>query len=393
MMASESTDAGATEKSDAPKTYVLCAGVDSSSAKDNFRGLSFRAMADQRLKMVAAKLRDQSSKADAQVVIFDFLAGTKETTGFEGGKQAGDVVVQKAFTPIVKEFYKERRADDGHPAFDFIPGQRGVMSITDIYKAVQDIGRSAPGTLQELSFFAHGDHNGPSFVNSWETWEAWEEKGLPSIGGATTAIMRDPDDKDGRAAKDFCFPNMTAEELGMFSRAFDAQGYLWVWGCNFPDDIHTLLTRVERSGKARLRDDTVIACERLTRMEVSIFLKYRDALKYDLKYDPKKPTAVRCQFQLGDFKKVLLAVVQQTYAYKAANLAKVRTIAPMLGTYAVPDKRKELMMVSADTYKHLDFYRYHFDVERDPESRDYGVIKAGSDLLKKPAAKGADTNE
>ena len=260
-MAPEPADGGTAEKDVPPSTYVLCAGVDAESADRGFKGLSFRVMAADRSKQIMDTLRRDQN---AQIIIFDFLAGTKETTAitWKGGRATAETtVVEKPFTPVVREFFKPRRVKDElggwHTYYDFISGQRGVMSIADVYKAIQDIGRNAPGTVCELSFLAHADHNGPSFLNSWEDWEG------TGVGAATIAIMRDPDDKDGRAAKDFRYPNMTDEQLGAFTKAFNEKGYLWIWGCNFPDDIHRLLDRVERSGRSLLRDDTRIAVEHL----------------------------------------------------------------------------------------------------------------------------------
>ena len=50
---------------------------------------------------------------------------------------------------------------DGETHHFFKNGQSGMMSVTDVYAAVQAIGSSDPGTLLELSFFSHAWHGGP----------------------------------------------------------------------------------------------------------------------------------------------------------------------------------------------------------------------------------------
>jgi hypothetical protein len=118
------------------------------------------------------------------------------------------------------------------------------MSITDVYAFVRNIGRTDPGTVQELNFFGHGWHGGPILVNS--------------LDNSTTAA-RDPNDKDGRGSKDFRSPNMDAAARGELSSAYAPDGFTWLWGCVFAaapfQVLHRLLTnRVYQSGKMKDSD-------------------------------------------------------------------------------------------------------------------------------------------
>lgn len=335
--------------------HLICSGVDYDSANRDFRGLNFREYALERRRQL---MQGSQRGRDTRVTLLDFLSGTEETLTvlWKDGKPTEARKIEKKFTPITRASYKDHAFKDG---------QASVMSIVDVYRAVQKIGITEPGSLRELSVFSHSFYKGPILVNSNEDADYKE--------GATRARLRDPDDKDGRGSKDFYRPNMSNEQLRNFRNAFHKTGYAWIWGCNFPDNIHSMLSRVERTGKSLSHEKELISLTGLTKDEISYFDDYSAALGIDRDELKKK---FRCKFLLGDFVSAIGGIVETTYPYKLANVAKVRAIAALLGTFSVPDNSKrKLLKIQDDTARHVKFYAHHFGIKTDPEHRNYGIIE------------------
>src|SRR5205814_1820680 len=139
------------------------------------------------------------------------------------------------------------------------------------YQAVRDIGASATdkNTLIELSFFSHGWMGGPILVNSFDD-RSTDPSGSPAdLAGLT---VRDPDDRDARAALDFIAPTMDAAALANFQNAFHPDGFVWIWGCAFPRLVHTLLTKIERNKNYKssgVGDETVFTFNNLETDEIN----------------------------------------------------------------------------------------------------------------------------
>ena len=83
------------------------------------------------------------------------------------GKRSESISKVTPYKPVTKANYT-KRVVDGETHWDFKDGQPDVMSIVNVYDAVAGIGDSDPGTLRELSFFAHGWMGGPILVNSYD---------------------------------------------------------------------------------------------------------------------------------------------------------------------------------------------------------------------------------
>lgn len=93
-----------------------------------------------------------------------------------------------------------------------------VMSITDVYRFLCDLGRVHKGKLMEFSVLSHGFWNGPILVNTKEQ-------------SASNLITRNPSDKDGRGRKDFQSPNLSSANIKDIQDAFHVDGFSWIWGC------------------------------------------------------------------------------------------------------------------------------------------------------------------
>src|SRR5207249_2441311 len=101
--------------------------------------------------------------------------------------------------------------------------------------------------VSEFSIFCHGSMGSAILVNSEDSF-----KGLDA---------RDPNDKDGRADKDFNDTNMPDDERPNFAAAFGPESLCWTWGCSFTYAFHDLLGKLLQSrrysGLGRTQDTDV----------------------------------------------------------------------------------------------------------------------------------------
>jgi hypothetical protein len=209
------------------KRFVFCAGFGR-----EFRGEPFVGFSEARLQQA---MNRTARGEDVSAVSFDVGSGTVKTTSkiWKNGVPKITKDTQRLFDPINIKNYK-RPADPRDP-LEFKDGQPGVMSITDVYKRIIDIGKSDPGSISEVSIFSHAFYEGPILVNS-------NDDGYVSARGLTGRVervaippgMRDPDDKDGRSFKEFVSPNMIKSDAKAFTGAFDSTGYCWVGVATFP---------------------------------------------------------------------------------------------------------------------------------------------------------------
>jgi len=183
---------------------------------------------------IARNRRDRliAAHPDLTVTIMDIGAGTVTVSSVAMGASGPvrSVASTTTHSPVTAKNYS--RGLRHHTEFD--RDQAGRMSITDLYKTVAAVGAGpAAGTLVEVSVFSHGFWDGPVLVNSYDHYTGRPE--------------RDPDDKDGRVAKDFRAPNLTAAQLAQFRAAFAAGGLWWNWGCSFTDSYRQVTHRFVNS--------------------------------------------------------------------------------------------------------------------------------------------------
>lgn len=350
------------------KQILLVAGVDY-----EFSGVDFRSLADNRRKLLD---RQNTKKDDLRLITMDVRSGEVEVRNitFPGGKRAESVKTTTPFTPVGRASYT---TTGGHTRFK--PRQYTVMSITDVYAKVRDVGATDPGSLVELSIFSHGWMGGPILVDSDDDRQM--EVTIPIPGGTSvtmtlpvTGTMRDPDDKDGRPRLDFVAPTMDAAALKQFKDAFAPDGVAWLWGCAFPRVVHHTLWAMERAKAYKssgLGDDTVLDMPAVTSEDVD-FLEM--ILAPMLGTFPSR-SSISVKFKY--LKWAFCVANQSSYAFALATAAGVDVRAAALGTYAEYDTGGDrLMNVYNGFTAHFAFYKNYLGFTFDPEGRRYAVYKS-----------------
>jgi hypothetical protein len=172
------------------KQILLVAGVDF-----EFHGVDFRSLADNRRALLERK---NTKHDDLRFITMDVRSGQVEVRDitFPSGKRTETVASTTPFTPVTQASYGANAAGQVR----LKPALYTVMSITDVYARVRDIGSKDPGTLVELSFFSHGWMGGPILANSND--DRLMTLMIPNPFGpatpmtvAVTGNARDPDDK------------------------------------------------------------------------------------------------------------------------------------------------------------------------------------------------------
>lgn len=351
------------------KQFILVAGVDY-----EFKGVNFRVFCDNRLKRIVAA---NKAKDELKFQIFDFPKGeilTVEIT-YPGGKQTKKETKLSPFKSISAANY-DSTVSGGETHYRFKDGQRDVMSIVDIYEAVRRIGVSAPNTLAELSIFSHGWMGGPILVNSFD--DNTMTINMPMVGTLTFSLpagMRDPDDKDARI-KDFRFPTMDAAELGNFQKAFESNGFVWIWGCAFPRLVHEILHKIEHHPTYKssgLGDNELFQIKNFNAAQADLL---ESLIKSDIggPFPDKKNIVIKFKF----LKHFFCKITQASYLHHMAVNSKVKTFGAVMGTYSEYDSGAlPLMSVHAGFGKHFTFYKNYLGFDYDPEGRKYGAYKPG----------------
>ena len=242
------------------------------------------------------------------------------------------------------------------------------MSITDVYAWVRVIGKEEPGTLQELSFLTHGWIGGPILVNSDD-------------GSGTNA--RDPNDKDGRAEKDFEATNMDAAALKEFRDAFASDGFVWTWGCVFAASPHQVLARLVKNSKYRKAKLGPIADTEKFKFEFE--QEHADKFFFiDPNFFPQADASGKFQLTFertfAEVKDFLRGRLSETYCQAAAIGSQVPCFGGLPGTYADYEKGVSMPVMVVPTrvppYSdnftgYIDFYTKYLGVSLDAEGRHY----------------------
>ncbi len=362
----------------ANERILLVAGFDYALS-----GVNFRTIVNNRKKRLL------KTYPDAHVTIYDVAAGevfTSEQPPTPPKKKKKPARVEATdsatFKAVTKKNYSG--ADPDHPhTFDTSPA--GVISITDIYKAIIAVGadKATKGTLVEFSIFSHGWYGGAVLVNSNDT---------------SPTVTRDPDDKDTRT-HDFNPANVSKAELASFKAAFAADGICRLWGCSFTKSYFQVVHKTLKSPKYRktkpadLKDTDVFTYE-FTQEQAEAFYD-EDTTFFPQPVEEevviKKKKVKRMKWELT-FKRTLKQVkaflkdgIKETYAQVLATAAGKTCYSAFLGTYAdyeSNDKKAVLPLMivprkvppyADDFTKIIQFYKDVMKIPEDPESRGYGT--------------------
>lgn len=348
------------------KTIILVAGIDY-----EFKGVDFRVLCNRRMEKL---LRKNTKNEDMVFKIFDFRKGEVVTheSFYSGGLRTvkSTSLSPPPFSQITKKTnYEKALGSDGEPHYTFKDGQRGTMSILDVYKAVQKVGVDAPNTLFELSFFSHAWMGGPILVNS-------NDDGRFSTGNIQLRLLssnaRDPDDMDPRV-KDFSAPTMDARALANFQTAFHSDGYVWIWGCAFVEELNRILCKIENHPSYRasgLGNNTVFEFTNLNAGQVELLEKWLGS-ELDGPFPDKGKVKISFKFLKHFFCKFTTA----SYSHHIAKAAKVKTFGAVMGTDAGYDTGAGLPLMSVSRTRwarHINFYKEYLGFSFDPEGRFYG---------------------
>lgn len=369
------------------KQVILVAGFDYElTSKGSEGGADFRKRCLRRME----RLIKRFPKDDLKFTLFDVGAGTVETNEIDDKTKRRQWTVtnttDSAGKSVPFSFKKVTKANydlilpGREKRFKFSPD--GVMSITDIYAFIQQIGAGKDlETLIELSFFSHGWVGGPILVNSHDPDE--------------TIAARNSADKDPRTFKDFEPPNMDDTKLGNFSVAFSPNAIIWIWGCAFAGVFRTILRTLFETSKykstplGKLKNSDSFQLNFTEDKTVVGGSEIFDQIRTDilpggtLKTGKVRSYVVTHPFlELKDLFKNFLK--NRTYSSKIATAADVKTFGALLGTYADYELTGDRLMlvpknIPPDPYKDsfirvINFYKTYVGVAIDPENRGYGVF-------------------
>lgn len=332
------------------KRYLFVASFDHEDATHNLSVYCIN-----RIKRILRKTKRADLDPMISFSLLDVKEGKIKNFDVSGTKRVWTDV--STFTPVTRANYTGRY-------FDKSPV--GVMSITDVYEFVRNIGRTDPGTVKELNFFGHGWHGGPILVNSKDN---------------SGTAARDPNDKDGRSSKDFRSPNMSAAALSELSSAYASDGFTWLWGCVFAaapfQVLHRLLkNRVYQSGK--LKDSDLIRLD-FTNTHANQFFASVPSFFPAQRADGTFPLSFHRS--LNDIKDLCKLMVDAGYCKRIATATNRKCYGALPGTYSDYEKRVRLplMLVPtsvppySDNFRpFLNFYKKHMGLSLDPEGRGYG---------------------
>lgn len=349
------------------KQIVLVAGFDY-----EFNGLDFNKLCRNRAKrLFAANPKDQ-----LRVTLFDIGAGTVTQNEMDAKKQRKWKTLS-TFTSVSRSNYSNVVV--GHEnAFD--KNQSGIMSITDVYAFIQNIGAGAEaGTLTELSVFSHGWMGGPVLVNSFD-------------GTASGSSQRDANDKDARTDKDFVAPTMPAAALANFQKAFGKSGIVWTWGCSFAKAYNMILHTLFNSSQYKQTPKGKVKPADMFDLDFTEDLSKSDGKdRFDeirgmltggtLQAGPPRSYQVRVSFQT--ILNLYRTDLRDTYSARIAKASKRTTFGALLGTYAdIEQGPKDFLMLiprkvppyADDFTRVINFYKHYLGIAIDPENRGYGTF-------------------
>jgi hypothetical protein len=123
---------------------------------------------------------------------------------------------------------------DWHKKFDGAAWDKVGLSIRHVYRHIEAIGASHPGTLVEFHQLGHASsshyaHSGTALVNTNHPW------GAPPV--------RHPLDLDPRGDMDFVSSSINRTK---FKKAFASDAFSQVWGCNWYRPMYSTVRQVTR---------------------------------------------------------------------------------------------------------------------------------------------------
>ncbi|MDD4107647.1 MAG: hypothetical protein PHH93_02895 [Prolixibacteraceae bacterium] len=341
------------------KYIILVAGYEYSRG-----GTNFAYFADNRRKYLLQRNPSWNSDPEVIFVRFDVKNGKLEKNIFDGHQRSW--TLERSFDAINRSRH--------YTGTEFRKQATNVISITDAYSYIVNLGKTEPGTVHEFSILGHGWQGGPILVNSYERDEY-------KFGGSNYRL-RDPWDKDGRN-KDFFDSNMNDSDWRSFKNAFANNGYIWVWGCVFTRAYYNTLYKIIRTPEFRRKTfGTHLDTDSFTITVNSSFVqKYYD---FDRRFFPADDNERTFTRTMANIKQFLKRGLINTYAGRTALDTGLECRAGYLGTYSSFERssgssvRHRIMVVprSQSLYgdnftRVINFYKSYLSMPEDPENRGY----------------------
>lgn len=250
----------------------------------------------------------------------------------------------------------------------FTKNPTGVISITDVYNFIIELGKNEPGTLEEFNIFSHAWAGGPILVNSSEK---------PPFDNPLNN-KRDPDDKDARW-KDFEPENMP--NIKLFQAAFSSTGKSWIWGCLFAKSPHLVLHQLFKNKHfsfSKSQDSDMF----------SFSFSRKDADKIypiDNVFFPNiSANTLKFNRSLAAIKAFLKSRIESSYCHTLAGASKRICMGGFPGTYSEPEigQKWPLWVIgkqkppySSNFKSRIRFYTNMMGLLEDSEKRGYGIYK------------------
>lgn len=332
----------------------------------NKGGTNFAQFADNRRKFILQHNPSWNNDPEVVFIRFDIKNGKLERNIYDGRQR--NWILEKSYDAINHRIH--------YSGTEFKKQETNVISITDVYNYIINIGSSEPETVSELSILGHGWIGGPILVNSYERDEF-------KYGGAKYRI-RDPWDKDGRH-KDFFVSNMNDADWKNFKKAFADNGYIWVWGCVFTRAYYNTLYKVMQTPEFRQKTFGTHQDTDTFKITVnsSFVQKYYNADRKFFPVNDKEKTFTR---SMAEIKKFLIRGLINSYAGRTTLDTGIECRAGYLGTYSsfesssgvqhrvmvIPRNQK---LYSDDFTRVVNFYKHYIGLPEDPENRGYARYK------------------
>ncbi|MEM8762379.1 MAG: hypothetical protein AAGD88_01110 [Bacteroidota bacterium] len=348
------------------KHVILVAGYEYHHGRTNLTRLC-----KQRANVILHQRASWHNDAEVKFTLFDVKNGQIET-GRVNRNQIDWSLERDDFDAI----------DDGsHYTAErhFVQRETDVISVTDAYKYLQDVGNNDSGTLHEFTLLGHGWRGGPVLVNSYQRSDY--------LRNGSNAMARDPWDKDGRQ-KDTNLTNMGMVEWQRFVQAFNGSGHVWVWGCASSRLFKTVILKVLRSpefGNKRYGShvDTDTFTLRFNRSFAEEYFGY-DTLFFFRSRTSSAITELSLTRTFREVKDFLIRGMVHTYAAQMAYNTGVKVYAALPGTGADYERggraNRRVMVVPKNTSVYgygynsiLRFYKTYLSMQEDPEQRGYAL--------------------
>ncbi len=259
----------------------------------------------------------------------------------------------------------------------FIQANTNVISITDVYEYIQNIGIRNPNSILEFSILGHGWRGGPVLVNSYQR-DAYQFTG-------SNASQRDPWDKDGRK-KDTNITNMSNAKWFNFKNAFANDSYIWIWGCAASHLYKKVIQKVIRDSNFREKSygtqlDSDIYHFSFTTSFANRYFAY-DPLFFFRSQNAQSITNRTFTRSLREVKDFLIRGLSHTYAAQMAYNTTIKVYAALPGTgsdYEQGATSSRCVMVvptNSSIYGYsfnqiVRFFKTFTPMQEDPERRGY----------------------